>query len=92
MYKILRFFLFKFNAEAAHHLTLNLFSFLIKIPFVKSILQYFYAVENKKLERTVFALGVEFKVSQGLGVSLNLGGRLTYFPGQHINDVGGSGF
>jgi len=69
MYKILRFFLFKFNAEAAHHLTLNLFSFLIKIPFVKSILQYFYAVENKKLERTVF--GLTFKNPIGLAAGLD---------------------
>ncbi|HQG38595.1 MAG TPA: quinone-dependent dihydroorotate dehydrogenase [Chitinophagales bacterium] len=69
MYKILRFFLFKFDAETAHHLTLNLFSFLIKIPFVKSILQYFYAVENKKLERTVF--GLTFKNPIGLAAGLD---------------------
>ena len=41
---------------------------------------------------TNFGLGVEFKISKSLGISLNVGGRLTYIPGQDVNDVGGSGF
>ncbi len=41
---------------------------------------------------TNFGLGVEFKISKSLGISLNAGGRLTYFPKQNIDDVGGSGF
>ena len=69
MYKILRFFLFKLDAETAHHLTLNVFSFLIRIPFVKTFLHFFYAVENKKLERTVF--GITFKNPIGLAAGLD---------------------
>ena len=69
MYKILRFFLFKLNAETAHHFTLALFSFLIKIPFVKSILQFCYAVEDKKLERHLF--GLTFKNPVGLAAGLD---------------------
>jgi dihydroorotate dehydrogenase len=69
MYKILRFFLFKLDAETAHHFTLHLMSFIIKIPFVKSILSKIYAVENKKLERNLF--GLTFKNPIGLAAGLD---------------------
>lgn len=39
-----------------------------------------------------FGLGVEFKVNKALGVSLNIGGRLTYIPAHHVDFIGGSGF
>ncbi|MFN8260604.1 MAG: quinone-dependent dihydroorotate dehydrogenase [Chitinophagales bacterium] len=69
MYKILRFFLFKMDAETAHHLTLKGFGFLIKIPFVKAILHFLYVTENKKLERNVF--GLTFKNPVGLAAGLD---------------------
>lgn len=69
MYKILRFFLFKLDAETAHHFTLHLMNFIIKIPFVKFILSKIYAVENKKLERNLF--GLTFKNPIGLAAGLD---------------------
>jgi len=69
MYKILRFFLFKLDAEAAHHLTLKWIKFLIKIPFVKTILKWLYVVEDKKLERNLF--GLTFKNPVGLAAGLD---------------------
>ena len=69
MYKILRFFLFKLDAETAHHFTLNLMNFIIKIPFVKFILSKIFAVENKKLERNLF--GLTFKNPIGLAAGLD---------------------
>ena len=69
MYKILRFFLFKLDAEKAHHLTLSLLNFIIKIPFAKFILNKIYNVEDKKLERHLF--GLTFKNPVGLAAGLD---------------------
>lgn len=69
MYKLIRWFLFKLDAERAHHLTLTWFNFLIKIPFVKTLLRLLYVVEDKKLERTVF--GLRFKNPVGLAAGLD---------------------
>ncbi len=69
MYKILRFLLFKLDAEKAHHLTLHLMNFVIKIPFVKTIFKILYVVEDKKLERTLF--GLTFKNPVGLAAGLD---------------------
>jgi dihydroorotate dehydrogenase len=69
MYKILRFFLFKMDAENAHHFTLRLMNWVVKIPFVKYLMAKIYAVENKKLERTLF--GLTFKNPVGLAAGLD---------------------
>ena len=61
MYKILRFFLFKLDAEIAHHLTLIIINFINKIPFVKFIFKKIYVIEDKRLERKLF--GLTFKKS-----------------------------
>jgi dihydroorotate dehydrogenase len=69
MYKLLRFFLFKLDAEQAHHITLKWFNFLIKIPFIKIILKVLYVVEDKRLERNLF--GITFKNPVGLAAGLD---------------------
>jgi dihydroorotate dehydrogenase len=69
MYKILRYFLFKLDAEKAHHLTLILINFVIKIPLVKFIFKKLYVIEDKKLERKLF--GLTFKNPVGLAAGLD---------------------
>lgn len=69
MYKILRWFLFKMDAEKAHYFTLRLFHFFLKFPFAKYILKKLYAVEDKRLERKVF--GLTFKNPVGLAAGLD---------------------
>lgn len=69
MYKLLRWFLFKMDAEKAHHFTLRSLRLLIKIPFVKWIMAKLYAVEDKRLERNVF--GLTFKNPVGLAAGLD---------------------
>ncbi|MFN8238152.1 MAG: hypothetical protein U0T77_08285 [Chitinophagales bacterium] len=54
MYKLLRWFLFKMDAEKAHHFTLQSLRLLVKIPFFKWLLRKLYAVEDKRLERRLF--------------------------------------
>lgn len=41
---------------------------------------------------TNFGLGIEYKITTSLGISLNIGGRLSYFPKQNSDFIGGSGF
>ncbi|MBK9329505.1 MAG: quinone-dependent dihydroorotate dehydrogenase [Sphingobacteriales bacterium] len=69
MYKLLRWFLFKMDAEKAHHFTLQSLRLLIKIPFVRWIMARLYAVEDKRLERNVF--GLTFKNPVGLAAGLD---------------------
>jgi len=69
MYKILRFFLFKLDAEVAHHFTLRLMNFVIKLPFAKFILKKLYCIEDKRLERKLF--GLTFKNPVGLAAGLD---------------------
>lgn len=69
MYKLLRWFLFKMDAEKAHHFTLQSLRFLIKIPFVKWILRKLYVSEDKRLERHLF--GLTFKNPIGLAAGLD---------------------
>lgn len=69
MYKILRFFLFKLDAEKAHHFTLWLMNVAMKIPFVKSFLRLLYVLEDKRLERNLF--GLTFKNPVGLAAGLD---------------------
>lgn len=69
MYKILRFFLFKLDAEKAHHFTLQLMNVALKIPFIKTFLKLLYVVEDKRLERNLF--GLQFKNPVGLAAGLD---------------------
>lgn len=69
IYKIIRYFLFRLDAEKAHYFTLNTLNLLIKIPFVKNIIQLLYHKKNKKLERNLF--GLHFKNPIGLAAGLD---------------------
>lgn len=69
MYKIFRWFLFKLDAEIAHHLTLSLLKWLIKMPFARFLLEKTYAIHNKKLECQLF--GLTFKNPVGLAAGLD---------------------
>jgi dihydroorotate dehydrogenase len=69
MYKIFRFFLFKMDAEKAHHFTLGLLHFFARIPFVNHLLRMSYSVEDKQLERNIF--GLHFSNPVGLAAGLD---------------------
>lgn len=69
LYKLPRFFLFKMDAEAAHHFTLKMLKRTIKLPFAKSTLKALYQIEDKRLERSVF--GLTFKNPVGLAAGLD---------------------
>lgn len=65
MYKILKFFLFRFNPEKAHHITFS----LLKLPFISKITGLLYKKEHPALNKSVF--GLQFKNPVGLAAGLD---------------------
>jgi len=61
--------LFLFQPEKAHYLVADGLKYLMKIPGIKSLFSAFYAVENPKLERTVF--GIKFPNPVGLAAGFD---------------------
>lgn len=70
MYKsIFRPFVFKMDAEEAHHFTFNLIKKLFKIPGAKQIAKSIYQVNDPRLQRTVF--GITFPNPVGLAAGFD---------------------
>lgn len=65
MYGFLKFFLFRFDPETAHHLTFR----LIRLPGLARLTGLFYNIEHPKLHRKVF--GLDFKNPVGLAAGLD---------------------
>lgn len=83
MYKFLRNWLFIFNGEQAHNITVSLLKFLRYIPFSGCIIRFIYGYSNKKLEKEVF--GIKFKNPVGLAAGFDKNGEL-------YNDMANFGF
>lgn len=84
MYKTLIFpIVSKFDPESVHNFTFSFLKFLFKIPGAQYLARYFFCVENKKLERTVF--GLKFKNPVGLAAGLDKDATL-------YNELGNFGF
>lgn len=69
MYKLAKAFLFLLAPEQAHHFTTKTLNLLFRIPFIKSIFERTYSLENKKLERKLF--GLTFKNPVGLAAGFD---------------------
>jgi len=70
MYKsLIKPYLFKKDAEEAHHFTCNLLKRGLKLPFAKSIFKGLYGFENQKLEREVF--GIKFPNPVGMAAGFD---------------------
>lgn len=65
LYKIIRFFLFKFNPEFIHDVLI----WKLSLPFVPGILKWFFKFENKQLEKNY--LGIHFKNPLGLAAGFD---------------------
>jgi dihydroorotate dehydrogenase len=70
---IIRPFLFLFEAEQAHYLTLHIFSILLKIPFAQSICKAICTVSKPGLKITQF--GIEFPNRVGLAAGFDKNAR-----------------
>ena len=69
MYKIIRFFLFKFDPEKIHYTTAKLLKNTLSIPGMKFIWNKLYLVESKSLEKELF--GLKFKNPVGLAAGFD---------------------
>ena len=75
MYKLfIRPILFCFDPEKIHYFTFSALRFINKIPFVSSIYNSMYQVEDKRLEREVF--GLKFKNPVGLAAGFDKDAKL----------------
>jgi dihydroorotate dehydrogenase len=74
MYKILlKPFLFLITPEKAHHLTMSLAKIGFSIPILGSLLQSYYSVKDKRLERNLF--GLKFENPVGLAAGFDKDGK-----------------
>jgi dihydroorotate dehydrogenase len=73
MYQIFKPILFLFSPEKAHHLTMQLFQFALKIPFMPLLFKQLYQLENKKLEKKI--LGLVFPNPVGLAAGFDKDGK-----------------
>ncbi len=73
MYNLLKPFLFLFQPEKAHHLTIVLARIGFNIPIIGWLLKGYYTVEDKSLERKLF--GLTFKNPVGLAAGFDKDGK-----------------
>lgn len=71
MYKLIKPFLFQLDPEKAHHLTTNLFHFVLGIPGMRWIFKNVYTVEDPILVREVFGLRFPNPVGLAAGFDKN---------------------
>ena len=74
MYKfIIRPIFFAFDPEWVHYFTLNLLKLICKIPFIKSIIRFFYQYSGNNIEKELF--GIKFKNPVGLAAGFDKNGK-----------------
>jgi len=74
MYRIVRFFLFLFNAEFIHHISFRLIKFGLRFPGKIWITSLFFKLEDSRLEREVF--GLKFPNPVGLAAGFDKDAKL----------------
>ena len=74
MYKFLvRPIFFAFDPERVHYFTLNLLKIICIIPFVNSIIKFFYQKNYQNIEKELF--GIKFKNPVGLAAGFDKNGK-----------------
>ncbi len=75
MYKILiRWLLFRMDAEKAHHLTFKFLRLWFAVPLMRFFTQRAHHIRDRRLERTLF--GLEFRNPVGLAAGMDKNGLL----------------
>ena len=69
MYKVIRFFLFKFDPEKIHYTTAKLMKNTLSIPGMKWIWKKLFSIESRSLEKELF--GLTFKNPVGLAAGFD---------------------
>ena len=74
MYRfIIRPIFFAFDPEWVHYFSLNLLKLICIIPFVKSIIKFFYQNNSQNIEKELF--GIKFKNPVGLAAGFDKNGK-----------------
>ena len=73
MYEFVRYILFLFDAEHAHHLTLKLLNIIVKIPGISNFLKKKYRIENQYLSKSIW--NIKFPNPVGLAAGLDKNGQ-----------------
>lgn len=71
MYSLLRDILFNFDAEAAHHLSMNTMKAVSKVDFAQKLMEKSFQYNNILLEKQVFGLPFRNPVGLGAGFDKN---------------------
>jgi dihydroorotate dehydrogenase len=81
MYKFFKPILFLMSPEKAHHVTMRVFKFALRIPFSKSVFKHLYSFENQQLRKNI--LDLDFPNPVGLAAGFDKDGK--YFEAmQHL--------
>jgi dihydroorotate dehydrogenase len=84
MYKwLIRPLLFSVDAEKIHHFVFRFLKFQCKVPGIKNLLRFFFAIDDPRLEKKLF--GITFKNRVGLAAGFDKDARL-------IDELGSLGF
>lgn len=73
MYRLIRNFLFLFDAETAHYMAMNAFRLLCAIPAIRRKVQNIFS--NKNAANRVALFGINFKNNVGLGAGFDKNAR-----------------
>ena len=73
MYTFLKFILFRFSAERAHHITTTFFGILCRIPLVNEFIGWVFRFDHPSLERNFW--GLKFKNPVGLAAGFDKDGK-----------------
>jgi dihydroorotate dehydrogenase len=71
MYKIIRIFLFLFDAEKVHYLSMNCLRFLCRIPLAKRLISNKFSSKNPGLQTNFLGLHLKNPVGLGAGFDKN---------------------
>jgi len=74
MYRIIRFFLFLFNAEFIHHITFKIIKLACIMPSTMWLCRFIFKLKDKRLEREVF--GLKFDNPVGLAAGFDKDAKL----------------
>ncbi|MBK9982542.1 MAG: quinone-dependent dihydroorotate dehydrogenase [Saprospiraceae bacterium] len=73
MYNLLKFILFRLDPEKAHRITMQVFTFILLIPGIPSLLRTIYGKRHKSLERKI--AGLDFQNPIGLAAGFDKDGK-----------------
>ena len=73
LWRLLKFFLFKMDPEKAHYFSMDLFSFVLRIPILSSVVKHSF--RHQKRQESVSLFGLQFNNRVGLAAGFDKDGK-----------------